>query len=805
LTATIDTAVCANSFPVTILGHMFGAAGSVVDTVSNPSGCDTIRTINVTSVPALTSTIDTALCANSFPVTILGHLFSAAGSVVDTVSNPSGCDTIRTINVTSVPALIATIDTAVCANSFPVTILGHLFNAAGSLVDTVSNPSGCDTIRTINVTSLPLSRDTTTQTICQNQLPYTWNGHSLTAAGTYSDTLQSAAGCDSIATLILNVTTVLRDTTTQTICQNQLPYSWNGHSLTAAGTYSDTLQSAAGCDSIATLILKVSSVLRDTTSQTICQNQLPYTWNGQSLTAAGTYSDTLKSVAGCDSIGTLILKVTSVLRDTTTQTICQNQLPYSWHGRSLTAAGTYSDTLKSAAGCDSIVTMLLKVTSVLRDTTTQTICQNQLPYSWHGRSLTAARTYNDTLKSAAGCDSITTLILNVTPVVTSNTTVSECSTLLPFMWNGQTINAAGTYTARLTTTTGCDSIATLTFSVAPAPKLNTNFQKSCSTADLTVPGATSGSDPGLTFTYWQDSAATIPVTNPRAVDAGRYYIKATNANGCFVVKPIDVAIDSQPIFLVTNPAAVCAPATVDLTSPAITAGSDPGLTYTYWRDSSNTVPLTNPQAVGVTGIYYIKATAVGGCTFVKAVQVIVKVNESIPGMRYPTVVTDPNTPTQLGARDLGSNYSYLWRPPVGLNTLSSRNPIFNYNKPTLYTITMTPPDGTCPTVDTVQVILRDVPPNACRPTIDVPKAWSPNGDGHNDVLRPLTIDITELKYFRVFNRWGQLVFETNIIGAGWDGMYGGKPQVMDVYTWTLEAKGCDGQYYKRAGNSALMR
>jgi gliding motility-associated-like protein len=57
----------------------------------------------------------------------------------------------------------------------------------------------------------------------------------------------------------------------------------------------------------------------------------------------------------------------------------------------------------------------------------------------------------------------------------------------------------------------------------------------------------------------------------------------------------------------------------------------------------------------------------------------------------------------------------------------------------------------------------------------------------------------------VFNRWGQLVFETNIIGAGWDGMYNGKPQVMDVYTWTLEAKGCDGQYYKRAGNSVLMR
>src|SRR5205814_3934419 len=117
----------------------------------------------------------------------------------------------------------------------------------------------------------------------KNQLPYDWNAISLTAAGTYSDTLTSVAGCDSIATLILTVNTVLRDTTTQTICENQLPYTWNGLSLTAAGTYSDTLTSVAGCDSIATLILNVTSVLRDTTTQTICENQLPYTWNGLSL------------------------------------------------------------------------------------------------------------------------------------------------------------------------------------------------------------------------------------------------------------------------------------------------------------------------------------------------------------------------------------------------------------------------------------------------------------------------------------------------------------------------------------------
>jgi gliding motility-associated-like protein len=69
----------------------------------------------------------------------------------------------------------------------------------------------------------------------------------------------------------------------------------------------------------------------------------------------------------------------------------------------------------------------------------------------------------------------------------------------------------------------------------------------------------------------------------------------------------------------------------------------------------------------------------------------------------------------------------------------------------------------------------------------------------------LTQNIRELKYFRVFNRWGQLVFETNSIGIGWDGMFKGKPQVMDVYTWTAEAVGVSGKTIKRMGNSVLLR
>jgi gliding motility-associated-like protein len=89
--------------------------------------------------------------------------------------------------------------------------------------------------------------------------------------------------------------------------------------------------------------------------------------------------------------------------------------------------------------------------------------------------------------------------------------------------------------------------------------------------------------------------------------------------------------------------------------------------------------------------------------------------------------------------------------------------------------------------------------------IFVPKAWTPNKDGHNDKLFPICVNITELYYFRIFNRWGQLVFETNKIGEGWDGMFKGKEHVQDVITWTVEAMGVDGVHYKKAGNSVLLR
>jgi gliding motility-associated-like protein len=75
-----------------------------------------------------------------------------------------------------------------------------------------------------------------------------------------------------------------------------------------------------------------------------------------------------------------------------------------------------------------------------------------------------------------------------------------------------------------------------------------------------------------------------------------------------------------------------------------------------------------------------------------------------------------------------------------------------------------------------------------RATVDVPTAFTPNGDGTNDVIYVDGWGIRKLNYFRIFNRWGQLLFESNDIKTGWDGTYNGVPQNMETYVYQVSAE-----------------
>ena len=184
--------------------------------------------------------------------------------------------------------------------------------------------------------------DGVTQTTTTNEITITWN-----TVGQFLITVQerSADGCDGdIQSGIVYVYPNVATTQTITICETQLPYTWNGQTLTAAGTATATLQTTNGCDSLVTLTLNVNPNVTATEAITICEGALPYLWNNQSLDAAGTYNVTLQNINGCDSLVTLTLVVNPNVTATEAITICEGALPYLWNNQSLDAAGPYNPT-----------------------------------------------------------------------------------------------------------------------------------------------------------------------------------------------------------------------------------------------------------------------------------------------------------------------------------------------------------------------------------------------------------------------------------------------------------------------------
>src|SRR5690606_39382196 len=97
-------------------GHVFDAPSTDIDTVGSTAGCDTIRTITVTELPLLTTEVNIEVCASEFPYTFEGHTFDAPGTITDTVASTTGCDTIRTITVTELPLFTTEVNIEVCAS-----------------------------------------------------------------------------------------------------------------------------------------------------------------------------------------------------------------------------------------------------------------------------------------------------------------------------------------------------------------------------------------------------------------------------------------------------------------------------------------------------------------------------------------------------------------------------------------------------------------------------------------------------------------------------------------------------------------
>jgi len=486
----------------------------------------------------------------------------------------------------------------ICSGALPYTWKGQSINTFGDSVATF-NQGTCDTTFVLDLHSQPVRYHSISQTICTSQLPYTWNGKTVTTTGTHTlrDTSTAATtNCDSITTLTLTVQPVLQASISQAICTSQLPYTWNGKTVTTTGTHTlrDTATATNSCDSITTLTLTVHPVLQVNITRTICASQLPYTWNGKTVTTTGTHTlrDTSTAAAtNCDSITTLTLTIQPVSQANITRTICASQLPYTWNGRTVTTTGTHTlrDTATAATtNCDSITTLMLTVQPVSRDTLKAAICYTSLPYIFNGVSYARAGTYNHIFNNRWGCDSIIVLDLRVgaaprtintalegcSRVVYRNTTYTSSAILrdtarniqgcdsiyevvnikviipkasydtaavcypMTYTFGDRVLNSSGIYSAAYTIDGGCDSMAYLHLTVHPQPELTIDFdpqEKYCigDTLTLYFSGATkyNFSEPPFTAT---ESSASFILKNSET----QYTVHATDDHNCYTRKSV---------------------------------------------------------------------------------------------------------------------------------------------------------------------------------------------------------------------------------------------------------------------------
>lgn len=218
-----------------------------------------------------------------------------------------------------------------------------------------------------------------------------------------------------------------------------------------------------------------------------------------------------------------------------------------------------------------------------------------------------------------------------------------------------------------------------------------------------------------------------------------------------------------------------------------------------WFRNGGPIPGASQASfkINQSGRYYATLANTDGCSITTRTEEIV-IESPRPGITYPLQYAIINIPAELQARTFG--ISVLWDPSRYLNNPAIANPLFTASAELeqLYEITIKTAAG-CTTVDNQLVkVIKEV-------KVYVPTAFTPDNNGLNDFIKPIMLGIKELKYFRIYNRVGQLVYDYTPNQPGWDGKIGGLLQSTGVYVWMFQGLGWDKKIHTQKGTLALIR
>ena len=669
--------------------------------VADANGCSNTTSVEVSSLTSVSISGNTSICQGetaTLSVEMEGEYLwstgaqtslisvSNAGVYSVTVSLPNGCSTSATANVSvnALPVPTITGDTTFCegetttltANggisyrwSNNATAASITVGTAGLYSVTVTDAMGCtgSTYTTVAVNPLPnvtISGNTatcqgsTTTLTANGAQSYQWNtGNtnatiSVGAAGNFSVTGYSAQGCANTASTSVTIYPTYNTPISHSMCQGET-YSFFGQNLTAGGTYTHTLYSTHGCDSVITLTLTVREVpvvsINGTTA--FCEGQstmlyanggTSYQWNsgtsGSTLmvNTEGNYTVTATNAQGCTATASTYVTVYPLPNITisgNTATCQGNQViltangaqSYQWNTGSTNATimvgttGNFTVIGYSAQGCSNTTSTSVSVYPTYNTPISQSICEGET-YNFFGQNLTTAGTYTYPLYSVHGCDSIITLTLTVreVPVVSISGNTSFCqgenSTLVAnggvsYQWSngvgGSTVyvNESGAYTVTATNAQGCSATATTYVTVNELPT-------------VTISGNTAVCQ-GNTTTLTANGAATYQWSNGtnganNTVDVfGNYTVTGTSAAGCSSTATTTVIVYSLPVINISGDTEICQGSSTTLTAN----GAE---TY-LWNNGTTDATLTTSNA----GTYTVIGTDEHGCYSTESVDVVV--------------------------------------------------------------------------------------------------------------------------------------------------------------------------------------
>ncbi len=292
------------------------------------------------------------------------------------------------------------------------------------------------------------------------------------------------------------------------------------------------------------------------------------------------------------------------------------------------------------------------------------------------------------------------------------------------------------------------------------------------------------------------SLSNVNILNPVAspLTSTTYYVTATQ-DICVVKDTINVMVRTAPVANAGPDSSICLGRTIQL------SGSG-GVNY-VWTPNAQMVNPDGPNpsvSPNQTTDYYLTVIDANGCSSLKQDTVRVTIVPSVQAFAGEDMSVGIGQPVQLNGVDLANTgvTIYEWSPPIGLSDPNIPNPIATIDNDITYTLTLTTPQG-CQGTD--QITIRAFE----GPEIYVPTGFTPNGDGKNDVLRAFPVGMVEFRYFKIFNRWGQMIFSTPDPNRGWDGTINGLKQPTGTFVWVVEAVDFNGNVFSRRGTVTLIR